>query len=172
VYHAVTEAFQIFGGATEEIKNAFPGNYPAMFNMAGAPFSLPEVIGLSGNSPSDNMLKEMFARLQGDIPRQVEIPPGIPPELIHKGFEDMAWKFGVMFADAKDARQDRVKRLMELLIWCPADALQRCYPFHGTQTKDRYALEQAKQDLMKLFKQRPAHGGTSKVILYRRQLGQ
>src|ERR1043165_6083207 len=44
VYHAVTEAFQVFGGITEEIRNAFPGNYPAIFNMGGASISLPEAM--------------------------------------------------------------------------------------------------------------------------------
>ena len=47
VYHAVTEAFQAFGGIAEEIKNAFPGTYPTM-NMGGAPISLPEAMGLLG----------------------------------------------------------------------------------------------------------------------------
>ena len=33
-----------------------------------------------------------------------------------KTMEDMAWKVGVMFADARDAKQDRVKRLVQLLV--------------------------------------------------------
>jgi HEAT repeat protein len=113
VYHAVTEAFQDFGGISAEIKNAFPGNYPPMFNMGSASFSLPEAMGLLGNR-SDEM-SEGISRLVSDTPREVDLPPGVSSDLINKVFEEMSWKFGVMFADAKDARQERVKRLIELL---------------------------------------------------------
>lgn len=113
VYRAVTEAFQTFGGIADEIRNAFPGNYPPFFNVAGSAISLPEAMGFLGNDPS-HMLAEALAGLQNGAPEQVETP-GIPTELLKNVFEDMAWKFGIMFADARDASQDRVKRLLELL---------------------------------------------------------
>ena len=113
VYHAVTEAFQSFGSIADEINNAFPGNYPPMFNMGGAPFSLPEAMGLLGNTPS-NVLKDALSRLQGGQVEPVEVP-GLPSDIVNKMIENMQWKFGVMFADAKDAKQDRVTRLIELL---------------------------------------------------------
>ena len=113
VYRAVTEAFQALGGITNEIKNAFPGNYPAMFNMGGAPISLPEAMGLLGNN-QPNLLSDAIAKLQTGFTKPAEeIDP--VTNTVRKTLDDMAWKFGVMFADAKDAKQDRVTRLMELL---------------------------------------------------------
>ena len=113
VYRAVTEAFQAFGNITAEIKNAFPGNYPAMFNMGGAPISLPEAMGLLGNN-QPNLLNDAIARLQTGITKPDEETDPIT-NTVRKTLDDMAWKFGVMFADARDAKQHRVTRLMELL---------------------------------------------------------
>jgi FOG: HEAT repeat len=113
VYRAVTEAFQAFGGITNEIKNAFPGNYPAIFNMGGAPISLPEAMGLIDNN-QPNLLSDEIAKLQTGFTKPQE---GTDPiaNTVRKTLDDIAWKFGVMFADARDAQQDRVTRLVELL---------------------------------------------------------
>ena len=113
VYHAVAEAFQRFAGIENEVKNAFPGNYPPILNMGGASLSLPEAMGLLGNIQS-NMFNNALSRLQGNQAEPVDIP-GLPSDIITKMFETMQWKFGVMFADARDAKQDRVTRLIELL---------------------------------------------------------
>jgi len=113
VYHAVTNAFQIFGSITAEIQNAFPGNYPAMFNMGGAPINLPEATGLLGNHQSD-ILRNALIRFQTGFAKPENIMEPIA-EAVQKPVEDMAWKFGVMFANASDARQDRVTHLIELL---------------------------------------------------------
>lgn len=112
-YRAVTNAFQLFGGVIAEIENAFPGNYPAMFNMGGAPISLPEAMGLMGNSQL-NILNDVLSRFQTDF-KLPENMTGPLAESAHKAVEDMTWKFGVMFQDAKDAKQERVTRLIELL---------------------------------------------------------
>ena len=112
VYHAVTEAFQAFGGISEEIRSAFPGNYPALFNMGGAPLSLPEAMGFPGNQ--SHLLMDALAKFQ----KGFDSPAGSEDSAagtVRKTLEDMAWKFGVMFADARDAKQDRVTRLVELL---------------------------------------------------------
>lgn len=113
MYRAVTNAFQLFGGVTGEIENAFPGSYPAMFNMGGAPVSLPEAMGLMGNSQL-NILNDALSRFQTDF-KLPENMTGPLAESAHKAVEDMTWKFGVMFQDAKDAKQERVTRLIELL---------------------------------------------------------
>lgn len=112
-YRAVTNSFQLFGGVTAEIENAFPGNYPAMFNMGGAPISLPEAMGLMGNSQL-NILNDALSRFQTDF-KLPENMTGQLAESVHKAVEDMTWKFGVMFQDAKDAKQERVTRLIDLL---------------------------------------------------------
>ena len=113
VYRAVTEAFQAFGGIKNEIRNAFPGNYPAMFNMGGAPLSLPEAMGLLGHS-QPNLLSDAIAKMQTEFTKPEEETDPVA-NTIGKTLDDMTWKFGVMFADANDAKQDRVTRLLELL---------------------------------------------------------
>jgi HEAT repeat protein len=113
VYHSIAEAFQTFGGISDEIKNAFPGNYPAMFNMGGAPLSLPEAMGLLGNNQT-NLLSEAISRFQTGVTNSGEDTDQVK-NILRKTMEDMTWKFGVMFADGRDAKQDRVTRLIELL---------------------------------------------------------
>ena len=173
IYHAVTEAFQLFSGATAEIKNAFPGNYPEMFNIGGAPVSMPEAMGLLGNSQS-HLLNQALSRLQTGTPKPVEIP-GIPSEVINKAFEDMAWKFGVMFADARDANQERVKRLTELLksdssLTRSASALT--LPWYSNETS-LPALEQATRDPDEIVRKAAtwAFHALQKTLLYRKQAG-
>ena len=113
VYHSVAEALQTFGGITDEIKNAFPGNYPAMFNMGGAPLSLPEAMGLLGKDQT-NLLSEAISKFQAGFTHPEEDTDQVQ-NILRKTLDDMTWKFGVMFADARDANQDRVRRLIELL---------------------------------------------------------
>ena len=134
VYHAVTAAFQRFGGIADDIQNAFPGKYPPMFNMGGAPVSLPEVMGMLGNTHS-NMLQNAISKISTGFTKPDELS-GPLTDAIHKAVDDMAWKFGVMFADAKDAKQERVTRLIALL---GSDAsLTRCaaalsLPWYGDE---------------------------------------
>lgn len=113
LYHAITNAFQIFGGIADEIQNAFPGNYPAMFNMSGAPISLPEMMGMLGKTQS-NRLQDAISRMSAGFTRPDNVSGSIA-DAMHKAMETVAWKFGVMFEDAKDAKHERVKRLIELL---------------------------------------------------------
>jgi len=112
VYHSVAEALQRFGGITEEVKNAFPGKYPALFNMGGTPLSLPEAMGLMGNDQT-NLLSEAISKFQTGFTHPEETDQA--RNTLRKTLDDMAWKFGVMFADGRDAKQDRVTRLIELL---------------------------------------------------------
>lgn len=114
VYRAVTAAFQLFSGVADEIKAAFPGNYPAMFNMGGASLSLPEAMGRLGNNQS-NLLSDALAKFQAGFAPSDEAANPLD-EAVRKAMDDVAWKFGVLFADARDAKQDRVARLLELLV--------------------------------------------------------
>jgi HEAT repeat protein len=173
LYHAVTEAFQMLSGVTDEIKHAFPGNYPEMFNMGGAPISMPEAMGLLGNAPS-HMLNEAISRLQNGVPKSLEMP-GLHSNLFNKAFEEMAWKFGVMFADARDASQERVKRLTELLksdssLTRAAAALT--LPWY-TKEESLTALEQAIRDPNETVHKAAtwAFLGLQKALLYRKQAG-
>ena len=113
VYAALAEVFQIFGGIAEEIRNAFPGKYPPMFNMGGAPMGLPEAMGLLDHVQSPE-IRDVFLRLQDGFDKPAEA--GDPfTDGVRKILENMSWKFGVMVADARDAKQERVKQLVELL---------------------------------------------------------
>jgi HEAT repeat protein len=173
IYHAVTEAFQSFGGITVEIKNAFPGNYPAIFNMGGTPISLPEAMGFLENHPSD-MLKEVLSRLQGGQAEPIE-SLGLPADTINQVFENMQWKFGVMFADARDAKKDRVTRLLELLgsespLTRSAAALT--LPWYGDE-RSIEPLSQLKRDQDETVCAATtwAFNTVQKSIEYRKQLG-
>jgi len=144
VYHAMTEAFQIFGEIGNEIKNAFPGNYPALFNMGSAPISLPEAMGMLGNDQS-NILSDALSKFQTGFTKPDNLT-GPVADAVHKAMEDMTWKFGVMFADASDAKQDRVVRLIELLKSdsnLKRSAAALTLPWYG----DERSLEPLKQSL-------------------------
>jgi hypothetical protein len=121
------------------------------------------------------MLKGAFSRLQSGAPGPVEIPPGILPDLIYKGFEDMAWRFGVMFADAKDAKQDRVKRLIELLksdVSLTRAAATLSLPWYGDE-RVIDPLMQATKDSDELVSRTAtwAFHALQKTILYRKHGG-
>src|SRR5215207_6607906 len=173
VYRAVTEAFQDFGGITEEIKNAFPGNYPAMFNMGGAQIGLPEAMGLLGNDPS-RMLGDALAKLQTGFTNPEEpISPVL--DSVRKALDNMAWKFGVMFEDARDAKQERVTRLIALLR--SDSSLQRAgaalsLPWY-TDERAVAPLKQVTQDSDEVVNRaaRWALSALQKSISYRRQSG-
>lgn len=173
IYHAVTEAFQMLGGITEEIKNAFPGKYPAVFNMGGASISLPEAMGLLGTDQA-SMLSETLARLKNGTPKSVEIP-GMPSDFMNTVFDDMTWKFGVMFADAKDASQERVKRLVELLK--SESSLKRAaaaltLPWYA-DAASLSALEEARRDPDEVVHRSAewAYHALQKTLQYRKQSG-
>jgi HEAT repeat protein len=108
----VTDAIQQWSGIAAEIKNAFPGKYPAMFNMGGAPLSLPQAMGLMGSQSS--ALNEALARLQTGFSKPEGVPAPVA-DAAHKAIEDVMWKFGVMFADGRDAQQEHVTRLIEFI---------------------------------------------------------
>ena len=173
VYHAVAEAFQMFGCISEEITNAFPGSYPAMFNMGGASLSLPEAMGLMDKDQSP-MLLNALKRFQNGSEEPVD-SENLMSGLMRETLDTMAWKAGVMFADARDAKQDRARCLLELLgsgapLTRAAAALT--LPWYGEQ--------QALEPLKKLTRdpdkivQRAAIWSKSalhKSIAYRNQFG-
>ncbi len=173
LYHAVTNAFQQFGEIADEIKNAFPGNYPAVFNAMGAPISLPEMMGMLGNTQS-NRFQDALSRISTAFTKPDNVSGPIA-DAMHKAMDDVAWKFGVMFEDAKDAKQERVKRLIELLesdasLTLCAAALS--LPWYG----DERALEPLKRlvddpDEMVRTAAKWAVSALQKAISYRNQPG-
>jgi HEAT repeat protein len=112
LYHAITEAFQTMAGINKEEENAFPGKFPMTFGTSGASTSLPQMMGLLGDEnfqKLNQMLSEAESRAE-NLGKTLNVPPEI---LQH--FANQTWKFGAMFADARDARTEQVKVLIELL---------------------------------------------------------
>lgn len=173
VYHAVTEALQSFSGISAEIRDAFPGDYPAMFNLGGAPVNLPEFTGLVDNLQSP-VLREVFMRFQNGF--EISPQPGQEvTNMARKVMEDLSWKFGVMFADARDANQERLKRLTELLA--SAAALKRAaaalsLPWYG-QEQSLESLLRLRHDPDETVRIAAAWAGNAlqKALSYRNQFG-
>jgi hypothetical protein len=173
VYHAVTEAFQRFGGITADIETAFPGDYPLIFRLGGAQVSLPEALGFVRNDPA-RMLVEALTKLQIGF-LGPEDPIGTVLSSVRKTLDNMAWKFGVLFEDAKDAKQERVTRLIELLR--SESSLKRAaaalsLPWY-TDERAHAPLEQATEDPEETVRRaaRWAMGALQKSISYRNQSG-
>ncbi len=173
IYHAVTEAFQSLGNITQEIANAFPGNYPAMFNMGGASISLPESMGLLDRLQAPELL-DALTRFQNGLTS----PPGTDDPvtgIMRKTLDDMAWKFGVMFADARDAGQERVKRLETLLTSDAAltrAAAALSLPWYGQERSLKVLMPLAHDpdETVRIAAVWAEHA-LRKVVSYRNQLG-
>lgn len=87
----------------------------------------------------------------------------------------MAWKFGVMFADARDASHKRVTRLMQLLasenaLTCSAAALT--LPWYGDERslEPLKRLENDENESVRTAAIWAIHS-LQKIVLYRRQSG-
>lgn len=173
VYHAITEAFQMFGGITEDIENAFPGEYPPMFSVGRAQLSLPEAISFVRNDPS-RMLVEALTKLQTGFMDPDE-PIGTFFSSVRRTLENMAWKFGVLFEDAKDAKQERVTLLIELLqseLGLKRAAAALSLPWY-TDERAQAPLERAAQDPEETVQKAAkwALRALQKSISYRNQFG-
>src|SRR5688572_3141693 len=112
LYRAIADAFQEFSGIKKPLANAFPLPSMPSFNVAGAGTSLPEMMGFMGDDHFQK-LNQMLSDAEG---RAVELGEtfNLPPEVV-KAVSDQTWKFGAMFADARDANVEQVRVLIELL---------------------------------------------------------
>lgn len=112
LYRAVADAFQEFSGIKKDLVNAFPLPSTPSFNVAGAGTSLPGMMGLLGNEnfqKLNQMLTDAESRA-GELSDKFNLPPEVV-----KAVSDQTWKFGAMFEDARDAKTEQVKALIELL---------------------------------------------------------
>ncbi len=114
VYRAITEAFQDFSGIKTDIEKAFPVKFPMGFNIGGGSTSLPETMNLLGGEQFQ-MLNNMLSNVEDRMANMGSLANPAFDDAVKKAIGHATWKFGVMFADAKDAGQERVKRLIELL---------------------------------------------------------
>jgi HEAT repeat protein len=112
VHHAVAEAFQQMSGVKAELEQVFPGRYPDVFSITHSPASLPEVVGSLGEEHFEK-LNQMLASMEKRMQETASLL-NLPPELVNS-FSERTWSFGALFADARDARAERVKLLIGLL---------------------------------------------------------
>lgn len=112
LYRAVAEAFQEFSDLKKILSNAFPLPSTLSFNVGGIGTNLPEMLGRLGNG-NFQKLNEILSDAESRAEETGE-KLGLPPEVI-KAVSDQTWKFGAMFADARDAKTEHVKLLIELL---------------------------------------------------------
>ena len=112
LYRAVADAFQEFSDIKKTLANAFPLPSTPSFNVGGAGMSLAEMMGMLGNEnfqKLNTILSDAESRAE-----EIGEKMGRPPEAV-KALSDQTWKFGAMFADARDAGTEQVKLLIELL---------------------------------------------------------
>jgi len=98
-------------GIKSEVANAFPGRYPTL-SMGGSTSDLPEMFSMLGDQgfgQLNDMLANMESRMAG-----LGATMNLPPEIVQQ-LSDQTWRFGAMFADARDAKGERVKLLIGLL---------------------------------------------------------
>ena len=107
IQRAVCDAFQEFSGIKKDLAQAFPVDSQPVFDVGGARTDLAGMMGMLGNEgfqKLNQVLSEMESRAGENL----------PPEMAQI-FADQTWKFGAMFADARDAKTEQVKLLIELL---------------------------------------------------------
>jgi len=112
LYRAVCDAFQEFSGIQKDLAQAFPVESKPSFDVGGARTDLAGMMGLLGNEgfqKLNQVLSEMESRA-GEMGEKFNLPPGMA-----QIFADQTWKFGALFADARDAKEEQVKLLIELL---------------------------------------------------------
>ncbi|MGE5250091.1 MAG: HEAT repeat domain-containing protein [Bacteroidota bacterium] len=112
INHAVAEAFQQMSGVKTDLEAAFPGKFPDLFSITHSAATLPEVIGSLDDDhfqKLNSMLASMEARME-ETGRLLHLPP----EMV-QSFADRTWRFGTLFADARDARTERIRVLIEVL---------------------------------------------------------
>ena len=112
LYRAVADAFQEFSGIKKELANAFPVNSKLSFGFSGASRSLAEMMGMLGDDGFQKLNQMLTDAENRASKRSAEL--NVPPEIV-EAVSDQIWKFGAMFADGRDAKDEQVKLLMDLL---------------------------------------------------------
>jgi HEAT repeat protein len=111
LYRAITDALQTMSGIKAYIEGAFPSSG---FNLAfgGTNISLAEGMSLLSNSQVAD-LNAMLANMEARA-REAGEQFNLPPDVVEK-IAGMTWGYGAMFADAREAKTERVKVLLDLL---------------------------------------------------------
>jgi len=112
LYRAITDAVQTMSGIKPMIASAFPVSDKFNLNMGGAVLGLAEGMSILNNQQVAD-LNTMLANMETQI-REVGSQFNLPPDAIEK-IAGQTWGMGAMFADARDAKVERVKLLIDLL---------------------------------------------------------
>jgi HEAT repeat protein len=112
LYRAITDAFQEFSGIKKAIANAFPVNSKLSFGVSGATTSLAEMMGMLGEEGFQK-LNQMLTDAESRASKLSD-ELNVPPEIV-QAVSAQTWKFGAMFADGRDAKNEQVRLLMDLL---------------------------------------------------------
>ena len=112
LYRAITDAAQTMSGIKPMIASAFPVSDKFNLNMGGAVLGLAEGMSILNNQQVAD-LNTMLANMETQI-REVGSQFNLPPDAIEK-IAGQTWGMGAMFADARDAKVERVKLLIDLL---------------------------------------------------------
>lgn len=112
LYYAITEAFQNLAGIKKEVEETFRGEFPLRFGTLGGLIGLPQMMGVLGDEGFQKLNK--LLRDAESRANHVGASLNVSPEIIQQ-FTAQTWKFGAMFADARDARIEQVKVLIRLL---------------------------------------------------------
>jgi len=99
-------------GIKPMIASAFPVSDKFNLNMGGAVLGLAEGMSILNNQQVAD-LNTMLANMETQI-REVGSQFNLPPDAIEK-IAGQTWGMGAMFADARDAKVERVKLLIDLL---------------------------------------------------------
>ena len=162
---AVTDAFQEFGRIKEELARAYPVSSTLSLGVSGAATSLAEMMGMLGNDGFQKLNKVLT-----DVEARAEDLRGkssLPPQLF-QAIADQTWTFGAMFADARDAKTEQIKRLLD---WLKSDvpltraAAALSLPWYRDEQALAF-LAQAMQDEEKIVRRAAAwaHGALKNSI--------
>ncbi|MCL4269145.1 MAG: HEAT repeat domain-containing protein [Anaerolineales bacterium] len=121
LYRAITEALQTLSGIKPQIEGAFPTHDAFNLHLGGASLGLAEGMSILNNKQVAD-LNAMLANMETQM-REMGTQLNLPPDAIEK-LAGQTWGYGAMFADARDAKAERVKVLVELLT--SEAALTRC----------------------------------------------
>ena len=109
LYREISDAFQELSGIKKDIANAFPFVSTLSFGVGGVATSLAEMMGRLGNDGFQKLNQLLNdAENRAD---ELKAKSNLPPE-IFQSFSDQTWKFGAMFADARDAKTEQIRMLM------------------------------------------------------------
>lgn len=112
LYRAITDAIQTMSGIKPMIAGAFPVNDKFNLNMGGAPMGLAEGMSILKDKQAAD-LNAMLANMETQV-HELGAKFNLPADAIEK-IAGQTWDFGVMFADARDAKVERIKVLIDFL---------------------------------------------------------